>query len=131
MLSPKIEMEDRWFEQHSAYTISKYALSMLVFGLAAELKEHNIAVNALWPRTTIATAAIQNLLGGEKAMKMSRWPEVVSDAAYYILSQDPDEATGQFYMDEEVLERYGITDLKQYAVDLNGELANDLFVKQQ
>jgi citronellol/citronellal dehydrogenase len=128
-LSPRIEMLEKWFENHTAYTLSKFGMSMVMFGLAAQLRPYSVAANALWPKTTIATAAVQNLLGGEAMMKKSRWPAVVADAAYYILSQDPQEATGQFYIDEEVLQRYGVTDFDQYAVDPTEELAPDLFVE--
>jgi citronellol/citronellal dehydrogenase len=128
-LSPKVDMDLKWFEQHTAYTMSKYGMSMVMFGLAAELAHYKVAANALWPKTTIATAAVQNLLGGEALMRQSRWPSIVADAAYYIVSQDPGEATGQFYIDEEVLNRYGITDFAQYAVDPTAELAPDLFIE--
>lgn len=129
MLSPKISMDPRWFEMHTAYTMSKYGMSMVAFGLAAELKPYDIAVNALWPRTIIATAAVQNLLGGDEMVRRSRMPAIVADAAYHILSQKPAEATGQFYIDEEVLERYGVTDFSGYAVDPNAEPAPDIFVE--
>ena len=128
-LSPKIEMLPKWFENHTAYTLSKYGMSMVIYGLAAQLKPYNIAANALWPRTTIATAAVQNLLGGDAMIRQSRLPAVVADAAYYILSQDPKEETGQFYIDEEVLRRYGVTDFQQYAVDPQATLAPDLFIE--
>ena len=128
-LSPPIELADKWFENHTAYTLSKYGMSMLMFGLAAELRPHGVAVNALWPRTIIATAAVQNLLGGNAMMKKARWPSVVADASYYILSQDPGEASGQFYIDEDVLLRYGVTDIGQYAVDPGEELAPDIFIE--
>ncbi len=127
-LSPPIDMNPRWFENHTAYTMSKYGMSMVMFGLAAELAPFKIAANALWPKTTIATAAVQNLLGGDALMRQSRWPSIVADAAFYILSQDPGEATGRFYNDEEVLKQHGITDLTAYAVDPSSELAPDLFV---
>lgn len=128
-LSPRVDMDPRWFESYTAYTISKYGMSMVMFGLAAELKPHTIAVNALWPKTTIATAAVQNLLGGDALMRQSRWPAIVADAAYYILSRDPQEATGQFYLDEEVLRHNGITDFDQYAVDPMAGLAPDLYIE--
>ena len=127
-LSPQVVMEPRWFENFTAYTMSKYGMSMVMYGLAAEFAAYKIAANALWPRTTIATAAVQNLLGGDALFRQSRWPAIVADAAYYILSQDPAEATGQFYIDEEVLRRYGVTDFTQYAVDPASELAPDLFI---
>ncbi|MEO6132820.1 MAG: NAD(P)-dependent oxidoreductase [Saprospiraceae bacterium] len=127
-LSPPVDMNVRWFENHTAYTMSKYGMSMVMFGLAAEFKPYKIAANALWPKTTIATAAVQNLLGGDALMKQSRWPSIVADAAYYILSQDPATETGMFYTDEEILMRNGITDFSGYAVDPSSELAPDLFV---
>ena len=108
--------------------MSKYGMSMVMFGLAAELKPYKIAANALWPMTTIATAAVQNLLGGDTLMRQSRWPSIVADAAFYLLSQDPTEATGQFFTDEQVLMKNGITDFIPYAVDPTAELAPDIFV---
>lgn len=128
-LSPKIDLNAKWFENYSAYTLSKYGMSLVMLGLAAELKDFNIAANALWPKTTIATAAIQNLLGGEAMIRHSRLPSIVADAAYYILSQDPQNASGEFYTDEEVLSRYGISDFAHYAVDPSSELAPDLFIE--
>jgi len=128
-LSPPINLSTKWFESHTAYTMSKFGLSMLMFGLAAELRHYSIAVNALWPRTVIATAAVQNLLGGNEMMQKARWPSVVADAAYYVLSQNPADATGQFYIDEDVLRRYGVTDFNQYAVNPSEELAPDIFME--
>ena len=127
-LSPPVNMDMKWFANHLAYTISKYNMSMIALGLAAELKKDNIAVNALWPRTTIATAAVNNLLGGEMLMKMSRTPEIMADAAYYILSKPSSECTGNTFIDEQVLAKEGITDLDKYAVVPGGKLYNDLFV---
>ncbi|MEP6794221.1 MAG: NAD(P)-dependent oxidoreductase [Saprospiraceae bacterium] len=127
-LSPPVEMDPKWFENHTAYTMSKYGMSMVMFGLAAELKPYKIAANALWPKTTIATAAVQNLLGGDALIKQSRWPAIVADAAYYIVAQDPASASGQFYSDEEILIKNGITDFTEYAVDPMSDLAPDLFV---
>jgi len=127
-LSPKVDMDPRWFENHTAYTMSKYGMSMVMFGLAAEMRPYKIAANALWPKTTIATAAVQNLLGGDAMIRQSRLPSIVADAAYYILSQDPSEASGEFYIDEDVLRRYGVTDFDQYAVDPAAGLAPDLFI---
>lgn len=128
-LSPAIDLSQKWFENNTAYTLSKYGMSMVMYGLAAELRPYGIAANALWPRTMIATAAVQNLLGGSEIMKKTRWPAIVADAAYYILSQDPEEASGQFYIDEDVLRRYGVIDFEQYAVDPSEELAPDIFVE--
>jgi citronellol/citronellal dehydrogenase len=129
-LSPPPEMKKEWFENHTAYTLSKYGMSMVTFGLAAELAPFKIAANALWPRTTIATAAVQNLLGGDALMKKSRWPSIVADAAYYILSKNPSEATGKFFFDEEVLRENGMNDFSSYAVDQREELAPDLFIEE-
>ncbi|HRD58331.1 MAG TPA: NAD(P)-dependent oxidoreductase [Ferruginibacter sp.] len=127
-LSPPINMDLKWFAGHLAYTISKYNMTMIALGLSAELKKYHIAANALWPRTTIATAAVNNLLGGEALMKMSRTPEILADAAYAILSKSSTECSGNAFIDEEVLAKEGITNLDKYAVTPGGELFNDLFV---
>ena len=127
-LSPPLDMKPEWFENHTAYTMSKYGMSMVAFGLAAELKYHHIAVNALWPKTTIATAAVQNLLGGDALIRQSRWPAIVADAAFIILSQPPSVATGRFFIDEDVLRQQGISDFTGYAVDATSPLAPDLFI---
>jgi citronellol/citronellal dehydrogenase len=127
-LSPPINMDMKWFANHLAYTISKYDMSMIALGLAAELKKYTIAANTLWPRTTIATAAVNNLLGGEMLMKMSRTPEIIADAAYYILSKPAASCTGNSFIDEEVLANENITDLSKYSVGPGAQLYNDLFV---
>jgi NAD(P)-dependent dehydrogenase (short-subunit alcohol dehydrogenase family) len=127
-LSPPINMDLKWFTNHLAYTISKYDMSMIALGLAAELKKYNVAVNALWPRTTIATAAVQNLLGGDMLMKMSRTVDILADAAFYILSKPSTECTGNTFIDEAVLAAEGITDLDKYSVVPGARLYNDLFV---
>jgi len=127
-LSPPLNLNPKWFAQHLAYTMSKYGMSMIVLGLAEELKEYKIAANALWPKTTIATAAVQNLLGGDMLMQMSRTPEIVADAAHYIVSKPSTEYTGHFFIDEEVLEKEGITDLKKYAVNPEQKLMKDIFL---
>ncbi len=127
-LSPPLNMDARWFASHLAYTISKYGMSMIVFGLAEELKQYRIAVNALWPKTTIATAAVKNLLGGDFLMQRSRIPEVVAEAAYYILQKSSFETTGNFFIDEDVLKNEGITDLTKYAVNPDQKLMMDLFL---
>ena len=101
---------------------------MIVFGLAEELKPCRIGVNALWPRTTIATAAVKNLLGGDFLMQRSRRPEIVADAAFYILQQPSFESTGNFFIDEEVLKKEGITDFSKYAVNPDQKLMMDLFI---
>ncbi len=128
-LSPPINLNPKWFANHLAYTMSKYGMSMIVLGLAEELKPHRIGVNALWPRTTIATAAVQNLLGGDFLMQRSRTPAIVADAAYYILKEPSYECTGNFFIDEEVLAKNGITDLSGYAVNPEQKLMTDLFVE--
>jgi citronellol/citronellal dehydrogenase len=127
-LSPPINMDMKWFSKHLAYTISKYDMSMIALGLSAELKKYNIAANALWPKTTIATAAVNNLLGGEALMKMSRTVDIIADAAYFILSKPSTACTGNTFIDEEVLAKEGITNLDKYAVTPGGTLFNDLFV---
>jgi len=127
-LSPPVNMQPKWFASHLAYTLSKYNMSMIAMGLAEELKKDKIAVNALWPRTTIATAAVQNLLGGDTLMNMSRTPEIVSDAAYYILSRPSDECTGNFFIDEDVLAEEGISNLDEYSVVPGAKLYTDLFL---
>ncbi len=127
-LSPPINLEPKWLAQHLAYTISKYGMSMIVLGLAEELKKSNIAANALWPKTTIATAAVQNLLGGDFLMQMSRKPEIVAEAAFHILKQSPAACTGNFFIDEEVLKKENITDLEKYAVNPGQQLMTDIFL---
>lgn len=127
-LSPPINLNPKWFAQHLAYTMSKYGMSMIVLGLAEELKAHKIAANALWPQTTIATAAVKNLLGGDYLMQMSRTPEIVGEAAYHILKRDPATCTGNFFIDEEVLKQEGITDLSAYTVNKDQELMKDIFL---
>jgi citronellol/citronellal dehydrogenase len=127
-ISPPLNMEERWFAPHVAYTMAKFGMSMCVLGMAGELRRYGIAVNALWPRTTIATAAIQNLLGGEAAMRGSRKPEIMGDAAYAILTKPSREFTGKFCIDDEVLAAAGKTDLGEYAMDPNAQLLPDYFI---
>ena len=127
-LSPPLNLNPKWFGQHLAYTLSKYGMSMIVLGLAAELKKYNIGVNALWPRTTIATAAVQNLLGGDVIVQKSRTPEIVADAAYELLKKSSTECTGNFFFDEDVLHEAGITDFSKYAVNSQQKLMPDIFI---
>ena len=127
-LSPPLSMDSKWFAHHVAYTMSKYGMSMCVLGMAEEFKKDKIAVNALWPRTAIATAAVKNLLGGESAVKHSRKPEIVADAAYYIITEPSEECTGNFFIDDEVLIEHGITDLSQYSIVPNARLIPDFFL---
>lgn len=127
-LSPPVNMNPKWFKGHVAYTLTKYNMSMMAMGWAAELKQYNIASNALWPKTTIDTAAVRNLLGGEALANMSRTPEVLADAAYYIFSKPASQCTGNCFIDEEVFAAEGITDLDKYAVVPGAQLYKDLFV---
>jgi Dehydrogenases with different specificities (related to short-chain alcohol dehydrogenases) len=127
-LSPPLNLQAKWFANHLAYTITKYNMSMMTIGWAEEFRNDKIAANSLWPRTTIATAAIKNLLGGDAVMKMSRTPEIVADAAYYILKQPSTECTGNLFIDEDVLAKEGIADLEKYSVIPGAQLYDDLFV---
>lgn len=128
-LSPPLDLQPKWFKDHVGYTISKYGMSMCTLGMAEEFREDGIAFNSLWPRTIIATAAVQNLLGGDAAMKSSRKPEIVADAAHAILTRPSREATGNFFLAEDVLAEEGITDLSGYSYsDGDAELIPDLFV---
>ena len=128
-LSPPLDMQAKWFQNNVAYTMSKFGMSMCVLGMAAELAEQGIAANALWPRTTIATAAIQNLLGGEEIMNRSRKPEIMGDAAQAILCRPARTCTGNFFVDDEVLAAEGVTDLDRYKVDPTAELMPDFFLE--
>jgi citronellol/citronellal dehydrogenase len=125
-LSPPLSLDERWLTSHSAYTVSKFGMTMITLGVAAD--EPSIAANCLWPRTIIATAAVQNLLGGDAAMATSRTPEIVADAAFEILRREPAAATGQTFVDDEVLAAAGITDLDRYAANPGGDLTLDIFV---
>jgi citronellol/citronellal dehydrogenase len=127
-LSPPISMKPKWFANHVAYTMTKFSMSMMAIGWAAELKQYRIASNALWPRTTIDTAAVRNLLGGEALAKMSRTPDILADAAYYILNKPAADCTGNCFVDEEVMANEGITDLSNYSVVPGANLYRDLFV---
>jgi citronellol/citronellal dehydrogenase len=128
VLSPPLSLAPRWFGAHLAYTLAKYGMSMCVLGLAEELRDRGVAVNALWPRTVIATSAL-NLLGGEALARRGRTPEIVADAAVAILRRDARACTGNFFLDEEVLRAEGVTDLSRYAVEPGAELATDLFLE--
>ncbi len=128
MLSPPLNMETRWFAPHVAYTMAKFGMSMCVLGMAGEFASAGIAVNALWPRTTIATSAIQNLLGGDAVMKGSRKPEIIADAAYIVFNTPSKELTGKFLIDDEVLAGAGKTNLDEYAVTPGAQLFPDFFV---
>lgn len=127
-LSPPINLDPRWFAPHLAYTMAKYAMSLATLGLAEEFRGR-VAVNALWPRTTIATAAIRNIVGGEEMMQRSRKPEIMADAAYFILTK-PVDFSGHFLIDEDVLSSRGVTDLDRYNYSRSIDLQPDLFVSQ-
>ena len=126
-LSPPLNMEARWFANHVAYTMTKYGMSMCVLGMAEEFKSDGIAVNALWPRTTIDTAAVRNVVGEEIA-KQSRKPDILADAAYAILTRPSRECTGNFFIDEDFLREEGVTDFDQYAVTPGANLTPDFFI---
>jgi citronellol/citronellal dehydrogenase len=128
MLSPPLDMSEKWFSPHLAYSIAKYGMSLCVLGLAGELRKAGVAVNALWPRTTIATAAVNNLLGGEALMKASRTPQILADAAHMVFTTPSRELTGQFLIDDTFLVSRGITDFDHYRVDPTQHLAPDFFV---
>jgi citronellol/citronellal dehydrogenase len=120
-------MEERWFSGHVAYTMAKFGMSMCVLGMAGEFRG-KVGVNALWPRTTIATAAVKNLLGGDELMSKSRTPDIMGDAAHIIFTSDGKTNTGNFFIDDNVLASAGITDLSHYSVVPGGELFPDFFV---
>jgi citronellol/citronellal dehydrogenase len=130
MNSPPLDMREKWFSGSTAYSIAKYGMSLVVLGLAGELREKGIAVNALWPRTTIATAAIKNLLGGERVMRMSRTPEIMADAAYLVFQKPSRSFTGNFLIDDTFLAAEGITDFEKYRVDTGEPLAPTFFVPE-
>lgn len=127
-LSPPINLAAKWFGSHVAYTMAKYNMTMIALGLAEELKKYKIASNALWPKTTIATAAVKNLLGGDALIKMSRHPGIIAEAVYHIVTKPSAECTGNTFIDEEVLALAGIDDLSEYAVVPGGQLYPDLFL---
>ena len=127
-LSPPIHILPKWLGPHVAYTMSKFNMSMMALGWAEEFKNEGIASNALWPRTTIDTAAVRNLLGGETLAKMSRTVDILADAAYFILNKTNLQYTGNTFIDEDVLAKEGITDLSKYSVVPGAQLFTDLFV---
>jgi citronellol/citronellal dehydrogenase len=127
MLSPPLNMKPKWFQNHVAYTMAKYGMSMCVLGMAEEFREQGVAFNALWPRTTIATAAV-NMLGGQDMMDASRTPDIMSDAAHAILTRDSRSCTGNFFLDEDLLRESGVTDFAKYAVKPGAQLIPDFFL---
>ncbi|WP_436642993.1 SDR family oxidoreductase [Microbaculum sp. FT89] len=128
MLSPPLDMKTKWFAPHTAYSMAKFGMSMVVLGLAGELKAKGIAVNALWPRTTIATAAVRNLLGGEALMQASRTPDIMGDAARAILTRPSRDFSGNFCIDDTLLFEAGERDFDKYRVDPSVDLQQDFFV---
>jgi len=126
-LSPPLNLDPRWFKRHTAYTMSKYGMSLCVLGMAEEFKDDGIAINALWPRTVIATAALA-MLGGLTPPERCRKPEIMADAAHVLLTRDSRCCTGNFYIDEDVLREAGVTDFEQYAVQPGQPLQRDLFL---
>jgi citronellol/citronellal dehydrogenase len=128
MISPPLDIQEKWFAPHTAYSIAKFGMSLVVLGLAGELRKKGIAVNALWPRTVIATAAVQNLLGGDAVIRASRKPDIMADAAYTIFSTPSRDLTGRFLVDDTFLAEHGVTDFEKYRVDPTQKLAQDFFV---
>ena len=127
-IAPPLNLAARWFAPHLAYTMAKYGMSLCVLGMAEEFRPQGVAVNALWPRTIIGTAAVMNLLGGEEAMRRSRKPEIMADAAHVILTRPSRECTGNFFIDEPLLRSTGVTDFGLYAMLPGSELTPDLFL---
>ncbi|CAD5299586.1 Short chain dehydrogenase [Bosea sp. 62] len=131
MLSPPLDMKMRWFAPHLAYTMAKYGMSLCVLGLAGELAPKGIAVNALWPRTTVATAAVKNLLGGDKMVQASRTPEMLADAAYMVFNKPSRSFSGNFLIDDNFMAGEGVTDFTPYRVDPSVPLMPDFFVPEE
>ncbi len=127
-ISPPLNMHEKWFQNHVAYTMAKYGMSLCVLGMAAEFRHEGLAVNALWPRTAIATAAVMNLLGGKEAYSRCRKPSIMSDAAHVILTSDAKTTTGNFFIDDDVLRGAGVEDLSVYADVPDSQLMPDFFV---
>jgi len=127
-LSPPLDMKEKWFAPHTAYTMAKFGMSMCVLGMAGEFRPAGIAFNALWPRTVIATAAVQNLLGGDATIRGSRTPEIMADAAYEILTRPSRECTGDFFIDDDLLKSAGVTDFAKYQMVPGADLIPDFFV---
>ncbi|MEO3385244.1 NAD(P)-dependent oxidoreductase [Mesorhizobium sp. CAU 1741] len=127
-LSPPLDMQAKWFQNHVAYTMAKFGMSMCTLGMSAEFAKDGIAVNSLWPLTAIDTAAVRNLLGGETVAAMSRSPAIMADAAHAILTRPSRDCTGNFFIDEEVLREEGVSDFSVYSPGAKGPLAADFFV---
>ncbi|MGZ8325827.1 MAG: SDR family oxidoreductase [Rhodoplanes sp.] len=131
MISPPLDMKEKWLAPHTAYSIAKFGMSLVALGLAGELRAQGVAVNALWPRTTIATAAIENLLGGKETMRRSRKPDILAEAAYRIFLKPARSFTGNFLIDDSFLSDEGVTDFEQYRVDPTAPLQPDFFVPDE
>lgn len=129
-LAPPIDMDRRWFAPALAYALAKYGMSLCVAGLAEEFRASGVAVNALWPKTGIATAAVRNMLGGDAAIRCCRLPTIVADAAWSIVTRPARECSGQFFLDEDVLRAEGTTDFEPYAVEPGQPLMPDFFLGQ-
>jgi len=130
-MAPPLDMKAKWFKGHVAYTMAKFGMSMCTLGMSAEFARDGIAVNSLWPLTAIDTAAVRNLLGGDGMAAISRSPEILADAAYAIFNRPSREATGNFFIDEEVLREEGVTDFSPYSPGAKGSLAGDFFVPDE
>ena len=130
-LAPPLDMSAKWFKNHTAYTMAKYGMSMCTLGMSEEFKPFGIAVNALWPLTAIDTAAVRNVLGGDTMAKMSRSPEILSDAAHIVLTSPARTFTGQFVIDEVLLRENGVSDFSKYSPGYDGPLAGDFFVPDE
>jgi citronellol/citronellal dehydrogenase len=128
MISPPLDMKEKWFAPHTAYSMAKFGMSLVVLGLAGGLRGKGIAVNALWPRTVIATAAVKNLLGGDAMMRQARKPDIMADAAYAIFETPARQLTGRFLVDDTFLAERGVTDFERYRVDPTQPLGRDFFV---
>ena len=126
-LSPPLDIDRKWFGMTLAYTTAKYGMSLVAHGLAEELGKHNVASNCLWPRTSLDTAAVRNVIGAE-LIKGSRKPSIYADAAYAVLKRDSSTCTGNFFLDQDVLEKEGVSDFDQYAIDPEATLVSDFFV---
>ncbi len=131
MLSPPLDMKEKWFSGHTAYSMAKFGMSLVVLGLAGELRSKGIAVNALWPRTTIATSAVKNLLGGDMIMQASRTPEILADAAHMIFCRQAKSLTGQFLIDDTFMWENGVRDFDHYRADPSVDLMQDFFVPDE
>jgi citronellol/citronellal dehydrogenase len=127
-LAPPPNFEEKWFAPHVAYSLAKFGMTLCVLGMAGEFREAGVAVNALWPRTVIATAAVQNLLGGDETMRGSRTPEIVADAAHVILTRPSRSCTGNYFVDEDVLRSAGVEDFSRYQTAPGAELFPDFFL---